>query len=105
MPKYLWQVTYTPEGACGVIADGGTARKKAITEMVERVGGTVEACYFALGGHDLYVIGDVPDEIAAASLHIHTTASGEARSTALPLLTAEEMDRATSIEHPITPTM
>lgn len=97
MPKYLWQVMYSPEGACGVIDEGGTARCDAIKHMVERVGGTVEACYFSLGGQDLYVIGDVPDEIAAASLSIHTSASGIARSEAIALVTPEQMDKATGV--------
>lgn len=96
MPRYLWQVTYSPTGASGVIADGGTARCDAIRRMVERVGGSVEICYFSLGGRDLYVIGEVPDEIAAASLSIHTTASGAARTEAITLLTPDEMDKATS---------
>jgi uncharacterized protein with GYD domain len=96
VPRYLWQVTYTPSGASGVIADGGTVRCDAIQRMVERVGGSVESCYFALGGRDLYVIGQVPDEVAAASLSIHTTAGGAARTEAIPLLTPDQMDKATS---------
>jgi uncharacterized protein with GYD domain len=55
----------------------------------------VDACYFGLGSQDLYVIGDVPDEIAAASLHLHTTASGTARTQAIALLTAVQIDLAT----------
>lgn len=62
--------------------------------MVERVGGSVESCYFGLGGRDLYVIGEVPDAVAAASLSIHTTAGGEARTEAITLLTPSEMDQA-----------
>lgn len=101
MPRFLWQVMYTPSGASGVIADGGTARCEAIRQMVERVGGSVEACYFALGARDLYVVGDVPDEVAAAVLSIHTTASGAARTEAIPLLTPDQMDKATSAVAPV----
>lgn len=61
MPKFLWRVTYTPEGAGELLDEGGTARAAAIHDVIERDGGVVEACYFALGGADLYVIGDVPD--------------------------------------------
>lgn len=95
MPRYLWQVAFTPAGASGLIADGGTARCGAIERMVERVCGMVEACYFSVGGRDLFVIGEVPDEIAAAMLSVHTTASGAARTEAIPLLTPEQMDKAT----------
>lgn len=95
MPRYLWQVTYSSEGAKGLLAEGGTARREAIKHVVESVGGTVESCYFALGGRDLFVIGEVPDEVAAAALGIHTTASGAARSESVVLLTPEQVDEAT----------
>lgn len=94
MPKYLWQVTYSAKGASGLLADGGSARQAAITEMVHSVGGTVEACYFGFGAEDLYVIGEVPDEVAAASLSIRTAANGSARSRTIPLLTPEQVDQA-----------
>ncbi|AWK74723.1 MULTISPECIES: GYD domain-containing protein [Rhodococcus] len=94
MPKYLWQVTYSSEGAQGLLTEGGTARREAITRMVESIGGTVESCYFALGGRDLFVIGDVPDEVAAAALGIRTAASGAARSESVMLLTPEQIDDA-----------
>ena len=35
MPKYLWQVTYSPSGAAGLQQEGGTARRDAIMRMVE----------------------------------------------------------------------
>ncbi|MEU2006241.1 GYD domain-containing protein [Rhodococcus sp. NPDC019627] len=94
MPKYLWQVTYSSEGAQGLLTEGGTARREAITRMVESIGGTVESCYFALGGRDLFVIGDVPDDVAAAALGIRTAASGAARSESVMLLTPEQIDDA-----------
>ncbi len=98
MPRYLWQVGYSEEGARGLLSDGGTRRRDAIRAMVESVGGRVEACYFAFGGQDLYVIGEVPDETAAASLSVRTAASGSARSQTIPLLTAEQMDEAVRVE-------
>jgi len=94
MPKYLWQVTYSVEGARGLVAEGGSARAAAIAHAVESVGGSVEACYFAFGPHDLIVIGDVPDEIAAAALSVRTAASGGAVSRTVPLLTADQLDAA-----------
>jgi len=94
MPKFLWQVTYTAEGAKGLLTDGGSARRDAIVSMVESVGGTVESVHFALGGHDLYVIGRVPDEVAAATLELRTVASGAARSKPILLLTPEQVDEA-----------
>jgi uncharacterized protein with GYD domain len=96
MPKYLWRVRYSFDGARGLLADGGSARTAAIAEMVESVGGRVEACYFAFGPDDLIVIGDVPDEVAAAALSVRTAASGAAVSRTVALLTAAQLDEAVS---------
>ena len=52
LPKYLWQVNYSPDGARGLLEQGGSARSAAINEMVESVGGRVESCYFAFGPDD-----------------------------------------------------
>jgi uncharacterized protein with GYD domain len=98
MPKYLWQVSYTEAGAKGLLDEGGTARRDVITAMVESVGGHVEACYYAFGATDLYVIGEVPDEVAAVALSLRTAAAGGARSQTVPLLTPEQVDEATRRE-------
>ncbi|MFI7530209.1 GYD domain-containing protein [Nocardia salmonicida] len=98
MPKYMWRVSYLQEGAQGLLAEGGSARRAAITEMVESVGGRVEACYFAFGEDDLVVIGDVPDDVSAAALAIRTAAAGAAVSHTVGLLTAEQIDEAVARE-------
>jgi uncharacterized protein with GYD domain len=94
MARYLWQVRYSTEGARGLLADGGSARAAAIAEMVESVGGRIEACYFAFGPDDLIVIGEVPDEVAAAALSVRTAASGAAVSRTMLLLTPAQLDEA-----------
>jgi uncharacterized protein with GYD domain len=98
MPRYLWQISYTANGAKGLLREGGTSRRKAITDSVESVGGHVEVCYYAFGGTDLYVIGELPDEVAAASLSMRTAAAGAAQSTTVVLLTPEQVDEATRRE-------
>lgn len=98
MPKYLWQISYTTNGAKGLLSEGGTARRDAITAMVESVGGHVEVCYYAFGTTDLYVIGDLPDDVAAASLSLRTAGAGAARSQTVVLLTPEQLDEATGRE-------
>jgi uncharacterized protein with GYD domain len=98
MPRYLWQISYTTTGAKGLLSEGGTSRRNAITAMVESVGGHVEVCYYAFGTTDLYVIGEVPDEVAAASLSLRTAMAGAARSQTVVLLTPEQLDEATGRE-------
>ena len=84
MPKYLWQVSYTPEGARGLAAEGGTGRRAAVEE----------AFYYAFGSEDLVVIADVPDNVSVAALSLRTAIGGAARSRTTVLLTPEEIDEA-----------
>ena len=60
MGKYMFQARYTSEGAKGVIAAGGTARRDAVAKAVASVGGKLDAFYFAFGGVDAFVIADCP---------------------------------------------
>jgi uncharacterized protein with GYD domain len=101
MPRYLWQVAYTIEGAQGLVAEGGSGRKDAVRQMLESVGGTLEAFYYALGADDLVVIGELPDNISAAALSLQTAVGGGARSRTTVLLTPEEIDEASrrSVEY------
>jgi uncharacterized protein with GYD domain len=94
MPKYLILASYTAEGAEGLLKGGGSARRKATEELVKEVGGRVEAFYFAFGKDDAVVIIDVPDQITAAALSLHVTASGALRTRATVLITPEEIDEA-----------
>lgn len=94
MAKYLVTVSYTAEGAKGVRKEGGTKRRKVAGKAVESVGGKLESFYFSFGAQDAVVIVDVPDNVSAAALSLAINASGGARLTTTPLLTAEEMDKA-----------
>ncbi len=98
MPTYLWRVTYSHEGAAGLLAEGGTGRRAAVQEMLESVGGSLEAFYFALGSDDLVVIGSLPDNVAAAALSLKTAVGGAATSRTTVLLSAEDMDEASRRE-------
>jgi uncharacterized protein with GYD domain len=95
MPKFLLQVRYTREGLQGLVDKGGTARVEAATAGVESAGGKVEAFYFAFGENDVYLIADLPDNAAAAAVALAVGAAGGATVTTVPLLTPEEVDRAT----------
>jgi uncharacterized protein with GYD domain len=98
MPKYLLQVSYSLDGIKGVKAKGGSARREAAEEAVKNVGGTTESFYFAFGDADVYVIADLPDDVAAAALSLAVCAGGGARAKTVVLLTPEEMDVAAKRE-------
>lgn len=96
MPKFLLQVNYTPEGARGLHKDGGTKRREVAEHAAASLGGHVDVFYFAFGKHDVVVIADMPDAIAAAALSMAVTESGAAEMVTTPLLTVEDMDHAVS---------
>ncbi len=95
MPKYLLEATYTAEGAKGLAKEGGTSRRKVVTEMVKGMGGTVEAFYYAFGTTDVFVIADAPDAVTAAALSLAINQSGAVHLKTHVLMTPEEMDQAT----------
>ena len=43
MARYLISGTYTAEGAKGLLARGGSARRAAVEEMLKGLGGSVES--------------------------------------------------------------
>ena len=95
MAKYLLEVSYTAEGARGVLKEGGSARRAVVEQLAEKMGGKVETFYFAFGKNDAYVILDAPGgnvDMAAASMAVG--ASGAASIKTTVLLTPEEIDEA-----------
>ena len=94
MAKYLIAASYTPDGIPGLLEDGGTVRVAKVTEMVENLGGTVEAFYFAFGDTDAYVIVDIPDPAVATAVSLAVNGSGAVVLETTVLMTPEEMDEA-----------
>ncbi|WP_042369908.1 GYD domain-containing protein [Streptacidiphilus neutrinimicus] len=94
MPKYLVQASYTPDGAKGLLTEGGSGRKQAVEQVVASCHGTLESMYFAYGEDDLYIVLDFPDHLSMAAVAMTVRASGAVSSKAIPLLTVEEVDEA-----------
>jgi uncharacterized protein with GYD domain len=94
MPKFLWEASYTSEGVKGVVKNGGSARRKAIEQLVKGLGGKLEGFYFAFGEADVYVIADLPDTTTAAAVGLAVNADGRTRLKTVVLLTPEEVDKA-----------
>ena len=94
MAKYLFEVSYSVEGAKGLLAQGGTARQAAIEKALSGLGGSVESFHYALGHDDAFLIAELPDASAVATLSITVAAAGGARVTTHELLTPEQVDSA-----------
>ncbi|MGB6431611.1 MAG: GYD domain-containing protein [Candidatus Acidiferrales bacterium] len=94
MPKYLLEVSYSQEGAKGILKDGGTKRRQVVEAAIGASGGKLEAFYFAFGKNDAYLIVDVKDNASVAAVNLVVQASGAATVRTTVLLTAEEIDQA-----------
>jgi uncharacterized protein with GYD domain len=88
-------VRYTQEGLKGLAKEGGSSRRDVTAKLFESVGGKLESFYYAFGETDLFVIGDVPDNVTAAALSLIVNSAGAATVKMTPLLTPEEVDSAT----------
>ncbi len=95
MPKYLSLGSYTAEGLKGVLSEGGSSRREAVQQLLESLGGKLEAFYFAFGGNDFFIVYDMPDNVSSAAGAMLVNASGAVRATTVVLLTPEEVDEAT----------
>jgi uncharacterized protein with GYD domain len=94
MDKYLFQVRYTADGAKGLLADGGTARRTATEKAIAGVGGKLEAFYFALGEIDAYIIADLLDDASVVALALAVNATGRIHSRAVKLIAPQDVDKA-----------
>jgi uncharacterized protein with GYD domain len=95
MAKYLWQVSYTPEGTKGLMKDGGSKRRAMVKSLLEQSGGKLEAFYFAFGESDVVVIAELPDAATAAAVSFAVNGAGAVKMHTTVLLTPEEIDAAT----------
>jgi uncharacterized protein with GYD domain len=94
MPTYLWQGSYTSEGAKGLAKEGGTKRRAFVQQMVEKSGGKLNAFYFAIGESDVYVIAEFPDVASAVAVSLAVNGSGAVHLKTTVLLSPEEFDGA-----------
>jgi uncharacterized protein with GYD domain len=94
MKKYLITGSYNANGIKGLIEDGGSQRKQVVEKMLADMGGKMESFYYAFGANDVYVIFELPDDVAAAAVGLKVNASGLVSITTTVLLTPEDIDAA-----------
>ena len=94
MAKYLIKISYTSEGAKGLLKDGGSKRKTVAEQALKSAGGTLEALYFAFGGTDAFAIVDAPDHATVIAASLAINASAAVKTETVVLLTPQEVDAA-----------
>lgn len=97
MPKYLLKSRLSPQGIKGTMKEGGTARRTAVKEAIEAVGGKLEVFYYAFGSTDAYVIVDLPSDAHAVASSLTVGLSGTGSVETVVLVTPETMDEAAQI--------
>ena len=91
MAKYMGLLRYSQSGLQGTIKEGFRNREGYVRQLVESIGGKVEALYWMHGEDDFVLIFDADSAAAvASSLAVNSSGIGEFRT--MPLLTAAEMD-------------
>jgi len=103
MPKYLITANYTEAGLKGLMKDGATSRVAAINALAAGVGGSVESVYYGFGDNDVFIIGDMPNNEAAAAIALTAGASGAATTTTTVLLEPSQVDAAIAMSPAYTP--
>ena len=103
MGKYLFHATYTQSGLTGLLKEGGTRRREALTQTIEGMGGSVEVLYYAFGEPDLYIIADLPDDATATAVSLTIGAAGALNIGITVLVTPETVDEAIGKSVPYRP--
>ena len=99
MPKYLFTGSFTATGDLGLEHEGGTKRRAVVEKTFASLGGKLESYHFAFGSDDFFVIGDLPNNAAAAAASLTTSATGAVHTRTVVLLTPEEVDAVAKL-HP-----
>jgi uncharacterized protein with GYD domain len=103
MPRFMIIANYAPEGARGLMAAGGSARKTAVEKAVTGLGGRLETFDFAFGSDDLFTIVDMPDQESVAALALSVGGTGAVNLRTVVLMTPDQLDRAAQLHPDYTP--
>jgi uncharacterized protein with GYD domain len=98
MPRFLIIGRYAAEGARGLMAAGGSARRTAVEKAVAGLGGRIETFDFAFGDDDIYTIVDMPNAESIAALALTVGGSGAVKVRTVVLMTPDQLDRAAELK-------
>jgi uncharacterized protein with GYD domain len=94
MPRYMIEASYTPQGAQGLIKEGGSHRRAFVEGWIKSAGGRMETFDYAFGTNDLYAVCELPDVASAMALSLAVNAAGGVKLRLIPLVSIEDMDAA-----------
>jgi uncharacterized protein with GYD domain len=94
MAKYLFAASYVGKGVEGLLKEGGSARREAVSKTISNAGGKLESFYYAFGDTDVLGVIDMPDVSSAVALSLAINATGVVNLKLTPLILPEEVDAA-----------
>ncbi len=94
MAKYMYRTKYTQAGLQGLLREGGTGRRAALSQTIEGMGGALEGFYYAMGDDDLILIAEIPDEATATAIALNVAAAGALEVSTTVLISPETIDEA-----------
>jgi uncharacterized protein with GYD domain len=90
MAYYLLQVAYTAEAWAAMVKNPHMPLE-TLRPLLERLGGTLEGGWLALGEYDAVLISQMPDQASAAALAMAASTEGAVKTIkTTPLMTVEE---------------
>ncbi|MEZ5351588.1 MAG: GYD domain-containing protein [Bryobacteraceae bacterium] len=96
MPKFMVHASYTAEGLRGLIKEGAAKRRNVVKKTMAAAGCKLEGMYFSLGGEDVVLLCDGPDNATVAAISATVSSTGAVRCRTTPLLTVDELDQGLS---------
>jgi uncharacterized protein with GYD domain len=94
MARYLLEVGVTPE-TFGTLMKNPQDRAKGTRPVFEAFGGSLDEYYFAVGQANVYLVGEMPDEVSVEAMTMAVLAGGAVTSIKFtPILTAAEAMQA-----------
>lgn len=94
MANYMFRTRYTRSGLEGLLREGGTGRRAALSQTIEGMGGKLEGFYYAMGDDDLILIAEIPDQTTAAAIALNIAAAGALEVSTTVLVSPETIDEA-----------
>jgi uncharacterized protein with GYD domain len=96
MSTYLYHLVQTPATLAKLIA-APEDRRATVEPIFKGLGGSVLGFWYGVGGSDVYVLGELPDDVMSTGLATRVSASGAFSSVSTTkLLSVEEMRTALS---------
>lgn len=91
MPTYISLIRWTEQGVRSVKETVERARQAE--ELARRMGGSQPMIYWTLGGYDIVLVGELPDDETVTAYALAVASQGNIRTETMRAFSAEEMQR------------